>query len=361
MFFSKVNHQQVIDALAKLRKSVSFVTLSPRQFVEADLDQLAAADIFPEADFLRSFRTHTECDVLPLLSRDKSGFDSIMQMNVGIFSEAFERVIDSHRLSILWVDNLNFFIYCVCMVIKNGQGMNPYFGLTEQDEKLLVTVFRHLVEDAPVSLNSVTEEGAWSQSILSSTEVFLRLRHRGIVRPGGYINRNAMRNAIVEWGWIYRSDLCHDIADSINTFDSLTLEKRHELAHGYLGTYLTTMLMQYLELSHASQDWYVERAFPLLEEFLALCEWKEKMDRQALRMRFTDILVSVSGAVSVSVEKVLFQLACSLGEPKEFQKIIGSYSLLDLFYYWSLVTEFARDVYPIGVFEDTNWVIFQRP
>lgn len=46
------------------------------------------------------------------------------------------------------------------MIIKNGQGMSPYFGLTEQDEELLVTVFRHLVEDAPVSLNCVREEGA---------------------------------------------------------------------------------------------------------------------------------------------------------------------------------------------------------
>lgn len=101
MFFSKVNHQQVTDNLAKLRKSVSFVTLSPRQFIEADLDQLAAADIFPEADFLRSFRTHMERDVLPLFSKDRNGFDSIIQMNVGIFSEAFERVIDNHRLSIL--------------------------------------------------------------------------------------------------------------------------------------------------------------------------------------------------------------------------------------------------------------------
>lgn len=57
------------------------------------------------------------------------------------------------------------------------------------------------------------------------------------------------------------------------------------------------------------------------------------MDRQALRMRFTDILVNVSHTVGVPVEKVLFQLACSLGELKEFQKIIGSHSLLDLFYY----------------------------
>lgn len=81
-----------------------------------------------------------------------------------------------------------------------------------------------------------------------------------------------MRNAIVEWGWIYRSDLCHEIADGIDAFDSLTLEKRHELAHGYLSSYLTTMLMQYLELSHASQDWFIEYAFLLLEEFLVLCE-----------------------------------------------------------------------------------------
>ncbi len=109
-------------------------------------------------------------------------------------------------------------------------------------------------------------------STLSSTEVFLRLRHRGIVRPGGYINRNAMRNAIIEYGWIYRSDLCHEIADSIDEFDSLTPDKRHELAHGYLNTYLSTMLMQYLELSHASQDWYVDHAFSLMEEFLARCE-----------------------------------------------------------------------------------------
>ncbi len=50
-------------------------------------------------------------------------------------------------------------------------------------------------------------------------------------------------------------------------------------------------------------------------------------------MRFTDILVNVSHTVGVPVEKVLFQLACSLGELKEFQKIIGSHSLLDLFYY----------------------------
>lgn len=46
------------------------------------------------------------------------------------------------------------------MVIKNGQGLNPYFGLTEQDEKLLITVFRHLVEDAPVPLNCAIEEDA---------------------------------------------------------------------------------------------------------------------------------------------------------------------------------------------------------
>lgn len=96
-----VNHQDVMSAFVRLRKSVSFVTLKPRQFVDADLDQLAEEGIFPENDFLLSFHEHTERVILPLFSDDRSAFDDIMKMNVEIFSETFNRVIESNHLYIL--------------------------------------------------------------------------------------------------------------------------------------------------------------------------------------------------------------------------------------------------------------------
>lgn len=90
-----------MSAFVRLRKSVSFVTLKPRQFIDADLDQLAEEGIFPENDFLLSFHEQTERAILPLFAGDKTAFDDIMKMNVEIFSETFGRLIEQNHLHVL--------------------------------------------------------------------------------------------------------------------------------------------------------------------------------------------------------------------------------------------------------------------
>ena len=66
MINPSIDHEQVVRAFAELRKLPAFTTFNPRQFVDADLDQLAANGIFPENDFLLSFQAHTEAKILPI-------------------------------------------------------------------------------------------------------------------------------------------------------------------------------------------------------------------------------------------------------------------------------------------------------
>ena len=66
MIRPSIDCEQIAGAFAKLSKSLSFTSLNPRQFVEADLDRLAADGVFPENDFLLSFQSHTEAKILPM-------------------------------------------------------------------------------------------------------------------------------------------------------------------------------------------------------------------------------------------------------------------------------------------------------
>lgn len=49
------------------------------------------------------------------------------------------------------------------------------------------------------------------------------------------------------------------------------------------------------------------------------------------------------------VEKVLFQLACNMCEPKGFQKMVGVKSMLELMYFGAMTCDFAADIYPLMV------------
>jgi hypothetical protein len=52
-------------------------------------------------------------------------------------------------------------------------------------------------------------------------------------------------------------------------------------------------------------------------------------------------------AMGKQFEQVLFMLARSLAEPREFLKITGAKTMLDPMYYGLIVCGFARDVYPL--------------
>lgn len=125
---------------------------------------------------------------------------------------------------------------------------------------------------------------------LSPLEISQLLQCRGILKPDGGLNRNALKNSILEFSWIYYSDLCNSISDNVQRFDQLSTEERLAIGWKYLSTYLTVLLFKYLKLTHASQDWFVENAFPILEEFLSRCESVEKQDQHALRMKFAELI-----------------------------------------------------------------------
>lgn len=116
------------------------------------------------------------------------------------------------------------------------------------------------------------------------------LQCRGILKPDGSLNRNALKNSILEFSWIYYSDFCNSISDNVQKFDQLSTEERLAIGWKCLSTYLTVLLFKYLKLTHASQDWFVENAFPILEEFLSRSESLEKQDQHALRMKFAELI-----------------------------------------------------------------------
>jgi len=63
----EVAHDRVTAAFDRLRKSASvFRMLTPQQFLEADLDRLAADGIFPEIEFLAAFQEGIEAEILPI-------------------------------------------------------------------------------------------------------------------------------------------------------------------------------------------------------------------------------------------------------------------------------------------------------
>ena len=96
-----VDYAKISDAFAGLRQSVNFTALNSREFAEADLDQLAAEGIFPEENFLLSFRTGAEAAVLPLFGGDRNAFDEAQITHVGLAGEAFERAIERHHFDAL--------------------------------------------------------------------------------------------------------------------------------------------------------------------------------------------------------------------------------------------------------------------
>jgi hypothetical protein len=155
-----------LAAFKTLRESsISFRTLTPHQFVDADLNRLAEQGIFPENDFLLAFLSGTEHEILPLFRGDRNAFERAMKRDVEIITQMFEAGCYRYHFNALGLENVNFFVYCFCMIHTAGKGMNPYFMLTQSQEEALNIAFRHMVEDGPVP---TIEYGAEAISVLDA-------------------------------------------------------------------------------------------------------------------------------------------------------------------------------------------------
>lgn len=157
-----------------------------------------------------------------------------------------------------------------------------------------------------------------------------------------------MKDAIVELGWIYRSDFCDEISERARAVGTLSKGTPAAYGEAYLNAYLTTLLLQYLGISHASQDWFLETAFPVLEDFLSRAEGREKQDRHTMRLMFTEVLADMARKIGMPVESLLAQLAYAMAEPAAFRELTSLPTMLDNLYCAVLVCEFASDIVPVA-------------
>lgn len=83
-------------------------------------------------------------------------------------------------------------------------------------------------------------------SPLSPVEIYVRLRDRGFFRPDGSLDRNATKNAMIEWSWIRWADMCDQMAKSLCEMDALSPSLRKELGEGYLRAYMRSLMHRYM-------------------------------------------------------------------------------------------------------------------
>ncbi len=182
---------------------------------------------------------------------------------------------------------------------------------------------------------------------LSRQEVHCRLRYRGFLRADGSLDRNALRNAIVELGWIYASDLKNNISEQTQLVDSLPEDVRQAYAEQYIKIYISLLIQKYTGVSLQGDEWALGSIFPVLEDFLSRVERQPKQSRNALRTKFTGVVLDLSKKNGKSVEEMLLILVRGLSDLDTFREITGAKYLLDVLYSAATVFEFVQDVCPL--------------
>lgn len=107
---------QIERAFAALKDVHYCPELGPRAFAAANLDALAKAGVYPENAMAGMYRAHADKLIRPLLW-DDAEFESALNAHVQRHAWFFEKTIDQHHFDQLGIENINFFIYCVCMIL----------------------------------------------------------------------------------------------------------------------------------------------------------------------------------------------------------------------------------------------------
>ena len=153
---------------------------------------------------------------------------------------------------------------------------------------------------------------------------------------------------MIEYGWLYHSDVCKAMTDTVGAFDILPAaeraaqrEKFRGIGEKYLRTYMDVIGGKVLGVTHAFHAWFLEQGYPILEELLSRCENREKTPREQMRRDLASMLPDLSRRLDgpIDTEQLLILLALLL-DLKRHPNLMGG------LYFVSLIGDLSRDVSP---------------
>lgn len=338
------------EILTTLRGKSFYQTLTPREFVEADLDALAEAGISPEDDMRTIFLQQAEELLLvPVFQGDRAMFEEFLEIFVKNSAESLNRIVYEEFLDFLGIENINFFLYCIYMIF--GVRTNPYLGLFSEDLsiKILRSISSNFIEETMTFSKRSEQNISISSRYFRQQRVQKDILYRGIFRGDGTtINRNNLKNAVLEYKWLFLSDLHGILADLSLRFNRHKNDVRQDYAEHFLKRYVTWRIDQYVGVSHASDDWFLENAYGPLENFLSLQTKSPKIERNEMRNRFVGILVDMAKDRNQDIPGCALWLMFLIHDIKQFRDFMEEYlphtSLLHVFYVASIIGEFATDI-----------------
>jgi hypothetical protein len=102
-------------------------TLTPSEFLRADLDSLARRGVFPERDMLAFFRSFAEESLLgPVFGGDREALGIYLRSRLGKSADTMERIMTGYGMDALGPENVDFLAYCVSVALERKGSGNPY-------------------------------------------------------------------------------------------------------------------------------------------------------------------------------------------------------------------------------------------
>jgi hypothetical protein len=165
-----------------------------------------------------------------------------------------------------------------------------------------------------------------------------------------------MKGAMIEYGWLFHSDVCNAMSDTVRAFDMLTAaerevqrEKFRSIGEKYLRRYIDVTMGKCLGVTHAFHAWFLEQGYPILEELLSRCENREKTRREQMHRELASMLPDLSLQLKGQIDgDLLLRLLAYLPDSKRFLMGGRPDSMLTVLYYVSLICDLVRDVAPAG-------------
>lgn len=348
-----LNPETVRDAtriLSTIKDESFYRTMTPREFAKADLDALLQSGIFPEDDMRTMFLQKAENLLLvPVFHGDREMFEEFLETFVRDSAQSVNRFLYGEYLDVLGSENIDFFLYCIHMIL--GIATNPYLGLVDED--MYIKVFRYICNPLPEDTLTPSKP---SDMLVSVSDRYhhsrlLRkdIRYRGIFKEDGItLNRNSLKSAVLEYKWLLLSDSYGILANVSLRSDAYDENFRQDCAKYFLKRYVTGRIGQYVGVSHASNDWFLENMYTPLEDLLSLQTKSPKIDRNEMRKRFVDILSAMTKDRGQTVPECALWWVTVIRDFEQFHEVTEEYfprkSLLYMLYIASIVGEFATDI-----------------
>lgn len=175
------------------------------------------------------------------------------------------------------------------------------------------------------------------------------MTYRGFFDKEGQINRNALKNELIEYSWLLVSDQKHSISMLNARYDEMSAETIKLGIDVYLNEYVKRQISDYMNYSLPPAKWFLANMYEPLEELIVRYYNTTKISRHEMRLRYLSVITETAKVKGLSIQEcsLWFIASCrSIDSIKDLFYSVDRQIIqpLGILYIVSIIGEFAVDI-----------------